>query len=387
MRAIALLTVLATGLAARAAQPTPPRVTLPRPVAARPAPLAQPLTVRVKDLAHVQGARDNQLQGTGIVVGLNGSGDTVEAASDLLKNLLERSRITIQPDDVDAKNVAVVAVTATLPPFVRPGSKLDVLVSSIFDAKNLQGGVLLQVPLEGADRNVYAVAQGPVSTGGFAASGAGASVTKGHPTVANVPGGAIVEREVPVTLDRDTITLCLHLPDITTADRTAKAINAIFPDAASAEDGATIRVRVPPERRGRGRVFPFIAGLYNVRVQPDTPARVVINERTGTIVGGGNVRIGPVFFAHGSIVVLTKETADVSQAAPFAPRGDTSVTPNTDIILREPGGEVMAVTRPPTTVADIAKALNGIGAKPSDIIAIFQAMRRAGALRAQLVIM
>lgn len=386
MRAPAALAILSLGLAALAAEPAPARPA-PAPEAPPREPAPPPLSVRVKDIAHFEGARDNQLQGTGIVVGLNGTGDTADASADILKNLLERSKITIDPDDVDPKNVAIVSVTATLPPFIRPGSRLDVLASSIFDAKSLQGGVLLQVPLRGADGQVYAVAQGPISTGGFSASGAGASVTKGHTTVAHLPGGAIVEREVPVTLDRETLTLCLHQPDITTAGRTAEAINRLFPGAASAEDGATVRVRVPAERRGRTRVFPFMAQVSGVLVEPDAPARVVINERTGTIVGGGHVRIGPVFFAHGSIVVLTKESADVAQPPPFAPGARTVVTPNTDLVVHEPGGPVQVIDRNPTTVADIAKALNSLGAKPGDIIAIFQAIRRAGALRAELVIM
>ncbi|MFP4055875.1 MAG: flagellar basal body P-ring protein FlgI [Candidatus Brocadiia bacterium] len=342
--------------------------------------------VRLKDIAHVQGARDNQLLGYGIVVGLNGTGDTSEIVSDILGNFLERMDVTIDPDDLDAKNVAVVTVTADLPAFVRAGTRIDCLVSSLADAKSLQGGVLLQTPLYGADRRVYAVAQGAISTGGFSAGGAAASITKGHPTVGNIPNGALVEREVPVTLVAgSSLTVCLREPDFTTASRVAEAINRRFPKAARAVDGGTVRVAVPPETpEGEGMVA-FIARLEEVAVQPDSPARVIINERTGTIVGGAQVRIAKVAIAHGSLVFITKESAGISQPAPLSD-GETVVVPDTQLEVRETERRFVVID-PAPTVADVAKALNALGVKPNDIVAIFQAIKRAGALPAELIVM
>ena len=345
-----------------------------------------PMTVRLKDIAHVQGARDNQLTGWGVVVGLNGTGDSSEVVNEMVKNFLERMQVSVDADDLDAKNVAVVTVTATLPAFVRPGTRIDCLVASLADAKNLQGGILLQTPLLGADRQVYAVAQGPVSTGGFSTGGAAASVQKGHPTVARVPGGALIERTVPVTLTADrSLTVCLREPDFTTAARVAEAVNRRFAGAARPVDGGTIRVAIPADHRGPDRLIPFIAQLEETAVRPDAVARVVVNERTGTIVGGAYVRIAQVAIAHGSLVVITKETADVSQPAPFS-EGQTVAVPNTQVDVREANPRVFVIEETPT-VADVARALNALGVTPGDIVAIFQAIKRAGALPAELVIM
>ncbi len=344
------------------------------------------MTVRLKDIAHIQGARDNQLIGYGIVVGLNGTGDTSEAVSDIVANFLERMEVTIDPDDLEAKNVAIVTVTATLPAFARPGMRVDCLVSSLADAKSLQGGVLLQTPLLGADKKVYAVAQGPVSIGGFAAGGAAASIQKGHPTVGQIPNGALIERPVPVTLAREnTLTVCLREPDFTTAARMAKAINERFPGAARPVDGGTVEVGVPAEFRAQERLVEFIADLEGVAVRPDTPARVIINERTGTIVSGSHVRIAQVAIAHGSLVFITKESAVVSQPAPLS-RGQTTVVPDTGLEVHEPQPHI-AVIEETLTVGDVARALNALGVKPNDIVAIFQAIKRAGALPADLIIM
>ena len=378
MRVAILASVLATAaVAARAAAlPAAP---------ARP-PKPQGMSVRLKDIARIQGARDNQLVGYGIVVGLNGTGDTSEVVSDIIKNFLERMELTINADDLDAKNVAIVTVTATLPAFARPGMRVDCLVSSLADAKSLQGGVLLQTPLLGADHVVYAVAQGPISIGGFAAGGAAASIQKGHPTVGQIPNGALIERTVPVTLTREnTLTVCLREPDFTTAARMARAINETFPGTARPLDGGTIRVNIPPEFRGQDRLVDFIASLEAVPVRPDAPARVIINERTGTIVSGSHVRIAQVAIAHGSLVFITKESAVVSQPAPFS-RGQTTVVPDTGLEVREPQPHI-AVIEDTLTVGDVARALNALGVKPNDIVAIFQAIKRAGALPAELIIM
>jgi len=355
---------------------------------AAPAPAAalRLMTVRIKDIAHIQGARDNQLLGYGLVVGLNGTGDSSELSREIIKNFLERLRVTVSTKDLDAKNVAVVTVTATLPAFARPGTRIDVLVSSLADAKSLQGGVLLQTPLLGADHQVYAIGQGPVSIGGFAASGAAASIVKGHPTVGNVPNGALIERTVPVTLSTDsTLTLCLREPDFTTSARLAAAINKVFPSAARPIDGGSVAVSIPPDQREPSQLVPFIARLEEVQVRPDAPARVIMNERTGTIVSGAHVRIAQVAIAHGSLVFITRESADVSQPAPFS-EGQTVVTPTTQLEVHEPERAVMVIDETPT-VADVARALNALGVKPNDIVAIFQAIKRAGALPAELIVM
>jgi len=344
------------------------------------------MSVRLKDIAHVQGARDNQLTGWGVVVGLNGTGDTSEIVAEMIKSFLERMHVTIDSDDLDAKNVAVVTVSATLPAFVRPGTRIDCLVASLADAKSLQGGVLLQTPLLGADRQVYAVAQGAVSIGGFAATGAAASIQKGHPTVGRVPGGALIERAVPVTLTTDAaLTICLREPDFTTAARVAEAVNTRFPKAARTVDGGTIRVAIPTERRRPEQLVPFIAQLEEVAVRPDAPARVIVNERTGTVVGGTHVRIAQVAIAHGSLVFITKESADVSQPAPLSD-GESVVVPNTQLEVRDVMRRVVVLQEAPT-VADVARALNALGVTPNDIVAIFQAIKRAGALPAELITM
>ena len=381
-----------TPAAPRPADEMPRHTVAPRPAAApMPTPVVRPLgpalmTVRLKDIAHVQGARDNQLTGWGVVVGLNGTGDSSEIVNTMVKNFLERMQVTIDANDLDAKNVAVVTVAATLPAFVRPGTRIDCLVASLADAKSLQGGVLLQTPLLGADRQVYAVAQGPVSIGGFAAGGAAASVQKGHPTVGRVPGGALIERAVQVTLTADSsLTVCLREPDFTTAARVAEAVNQRFAGAARTVDGGTIRVAIPPDHRGPDRLIPFIAHLEELAVRPDAPARVIVNERTGTIVSGAYVRIAQVAIAHGSLVVITKEGADVSQPAPFS-EGQTVAVPNTQVDVREGAPRVFVIEETPT-VADVARALNALGVTPNDIVAIFQAIKRAGALPAELIIM
>ena len=392
---ISLLAIAASGFGATL--PGPPGAT-PMPAAgpagmaavpsAAPAPVAAPLrqmTVRIKDIAHIQGARENQLIGYGLVVGLNGTGDSSTLARDVIRNGLERLRVSVDTKALDAKNAALVTVTATLPAFARPGTRIDVLVSSLADAKSLQGGVLLQTHLVGADKQVYAIGQGPVSIGGFAAGGAAASIQKGHPTVGNVPNGGLIERAVPVTLSTDsTLTLCLREPDFTTSARVAEAINQVIPGSARPLDGGSVAVAIPPDRREPDQLVPFIARLEEVQVRPDAVARVIINERTGTIVTGARVRIAQVAIAHGSLVFITRESAEVSQPAPFSD-GQTVVTPSTQLEVHEPERSVIVLDEAPT-VADVARALNALGVKPNDIIAIFQAIKQAGALPAELIV-
>ncbi|MFZ3047587.1 MAG: flagellar basal body P-ring protein FlgI, partial [Desulfatirhabdiaceae bacterium] len=286
---------------------------------------------RIKDIVDIQGVRQNQLVGYGLVVGLNGTGDgnktkfTVQS----LASMLEKMGLTIDPDAIKVKNVAAVMVTAEMPPFARAGSQLDVSVSSIGDAQNLQGGTLLFTPLKAANGQIYAMAQGAVSTGGFSAQGTGANVQKNFPTVARVANGATIEKEVQSNFNqKDNIALILHNPDFTTATRIADSINtSLAENPARVSDSGTVQVRVP------GKYLDNVSGLMtmieNLNVTPDVTSKVVVNERTGTVVIGENVRVSTVAIAHGNLSIQIKEDADVSQPMPFS-QGQTVVTPNTD---------------------------------------------------------
>ncbi|ROR01898.1 flagellar basal body P-ring protein FlgI [Desulfosoma caldarium] len=343
--------------------------------------------VRIKDVARFMGVRSNALVGYGLVIGLNGTGDNnkTQFTTSTLANFLDRMGIHVDPNSVQVKNVAAVMVTAKLPPFARIGTKLDVQVSSIGDAKSLEGGTLLMTTLQGPDGRVYAVAQGPVSTGGFSTSGAsGSSVQKNHPTVGLISQGAIVEREFPVSLDDlDRLDLVLNTPDFSTADQTARAINlALGGPYARAVDGATIQVAVPASYRSD--VVGLISQVEALEVNPDTAAKVVINERTGTIVLGEHVRISPVAVAHGNLTVQISEQPTVSQPLPFS-QGQTVVTPQSTVQVQEGKGSINVVGGG-TTIGEVIKGLNAIGATPRDIITILQAIKAAGALHAELEI-
>lgn len=344
--------------------------------------------VRVKDMVMVAGARDNQLVGYGIVVGLAGDGDknpvyTVQS----MANMLQRFGITVPASTIQAKNVAVVMVTADIPAFIKPGSRLDVNVASLGDAKTLQGGVLLQTPLLGADGRVYAVAQGPVSIGGFSAGvdgGGGASVQKNHPTTGQIINGALVEREIPAEIVRNNhIELLLREPDFTSAARLAAAINHQFPDTAQALDSTSVRVTLPEE--ARGAPIEFIAHLQAIEVTPDTPARIIINERTGTIVATSRIKISSCAVSHGGLTITIASTLDVSQPQPFSETGSTVVVPRTKTDVTESKGTLIALPDLPT-VEKVAAALNTLGVTPRDMMAIFQSMKQAGALQADLII-
>ena len=342
---------------------------------------------RLKDLITVEGVRSNQLVGYGLVVGLNGTGDgdqtkfTVQS----VVNMLEHFGIKVNRQQVKLKNVAAVMVTAELPPFVRQGQKLDVLVSSIGDAKSLQGGTLLLTPLRGPDGKVYALAQGPVSIGGFAAGGAGGSVQKNHPTVGRIPSGAVVEREVPVDInDKASLHLSFRETDFATVSRAAESINAYLGGPfATPLDGRTINLTVPPSYHGK--VVKLLAEIGELSIEPDVPARVVIDERTGTVVMGENVRVSKVAIAHGNLSVQIRERASVSQPPPFSP-GATVVTPETEVVAKEEKARVVVIEEG-ASVGELVRALNAVGATPRDLIAIFQAIKAAGALQAELVIM
>jgi flagellar P-ring protein FlgI len=342
--------------------------------------------VQVRDLVMVSGARDNQLVGYGLVAGLAGDGDKDPVyTKQTVANLLQRYGINVPPTTLSAKNVAVVMVTADIPAFVKPGSRLDIQVASMGDAKSLQGGVLLQTPLLGADNKVYAVAQGPLSIGGFVAGGgSGATVTKNHPTAAQIVNGAIVEREIPTSVVHDdTIELMLREPSFTTASRLSAVINGAFTNSAHALDSTSVRVRMP----AGADAFPvdFIARLEDLEVTPDMPARIIINERTGTIVATSTVRISSCAVSQGNITINVATTFDVSQPNPLSRTGQTVVTPRTTTEVTENKAALVALPELPT-VEKVASALNALGATPRDMMAIFEAMKQAGALQADLII-
>ena len=345
--------------------------------------------VRLKDIATFEGVRPNQILGYGLVVGLQGTGDKSGTAftRQSLVNMLQRMGITVPLNQVRVKNVAAVMVTADLPPFVKPGSRIDVLVSSLGDASSLQGGTLLTTPLNGLDQQIYAIAQGPVSIGGFAITGAsGTGAQKNHPTVGRIVQGATVEREVPIRWQGKTdMTIKLNQPDFTTANRAARLIGGRLPGSqARPMDASTIKFNVPGQYRENLAVM--VAELENLEIQPDAVAKVIIDERTGTVVVGENVRLSTVAVAHGNMSIQITETPQVSQPQPFTgPGAQTVVTPETQIQVEEESDRLLLIEAGPT-INDVVKALNAIGATPRDLIMIFQAIKAAGALHAELEI-
>jgi flagellar P-ring protein precursor FlgI len=344
--------------------------------------------VRIRDLATVAGNRDNQLLGYGLVTGLAGDGDKDPAyTKQTLANTLQSFGVNIPPTALSAKNVAVVTVTADIRAFVKKGARLDVQISSLGDAKSLQGGILLQTPLYGADRNVYAVAQGAVAVGGFSAgvSGAGgANVTKNHPTVGTIVDGALVEREIRASVvNEQCVEFLLREPGFTTAARMATAINEVLPSSALAMDSTSVRVRLPDGLEGRE--VDFIARLEAIEINPETPARIIINERTGTIVATSRVRIANCAVAQGNLTISIASTLTASQPSAFSNTGTTAILPSTTTEVTEPKGALVSLPEMPT-VEKVASALNRLGVTPRDMMAIFQAMKQAGALQAELLI-
>lgn len=342
--------------------------------------------VRLKDLAAFKGIRPNQLVGYGLVVGLSGTGDKGgPMTTQALASMMERMGISVDKGQINVKNVAAVMVTAKLPPFSRIGSRIDVVVSSVGDAKSLGGGTLLMTPLKGVDGNVYALGQGPVALGGYGASADGGGETKNHLLVARIPGGATVEREVPVTLNgKNQLTLSLYNPDFTTAIRVTETINrSVGADVARAMDSGAVGIRVPEGLRQE--VPMFIAGIEALDVEPDTAARIVVNEKTGTVVIGENVQISTVAIAHGNLSISIRENPVVSQPEALGD-GETVVTPASEIEIEEERNPVM-VLEAGTTIGDLVRALNAIGVSPRDMISIFQSIKAAGALQAELEIL
>lgn len=343
-------------------------------------------TVRVKDIAALKGVRQNQLIGYGLVVGLQGTGDgtssqfTMQSLATMLNNL----GVGIDSSTINVKNVAGVIVTSYLPPFARQGSKLDILVSSLGDAKSLQGGTLLLTPLKGADGQVYAVAQGPVTIGGFASDKAGANQQKNHPTVGKVPGGGTIERELSFDFSiLDELTYSLHNPDFTTANRVVKAVNAeLQGNFAFAKDSGTVTVKVPPTFKSK--VVQLVSEIETVKIKPDTFAKVVVNERTGTVVVGQDVRISTVAIAHGSLTISIQPKIEVSQPEALSD-GETKVVETAEVNVKE-GENKLAILPESVSIKDLVKALNTVGVTPRDLIAVFQAIQAAGALQADLEI-
>jgi len=340
---------------------------------------------RLKDLVSVEGVRENQLIGYGLVVGLAGTGDkrTTIFSTQSLANMLERMGVSVSPNAVRVQNMASVIVTGTLPAFAQPGTRIDVTAAAVGDASNLQGGLLVMTQLKGANGQVYAVAQGPVVTGGFVAGRGGTSQTVNHPTVGRIPSGATVERAAPSVEPTTQVHLQLRNSDFATAARVSDAINRQFGSAdtiARAENGALISVAVPAE--WKNRVPAFIAGIEDIRVEVDTPARIVVNERTGTIVIGKEVRVSPVAILHGNLSVQIETKLEVSQPASLS-GGNTVVTPQQSVTAKdEPTRNVLL--KEGATVEELVRALTAIGSSARDIIAILQNLRAAAALDAEL---
>ncbi len=342
---------------------------------------------RLKDIVEIKGVRSNPIWGYGLVVGLNGTGDDSETSRRAMANILRRQGMVLKPEDVKSKNIASVIVTAELPPFGRAGTRIDVTISVIGNANSLQGGTLLLTPMVGADGEVYAVAQGPISVGGFSAGGASASVSKNHPTVGRIPNGATIEREELATYVEDgEITLQLRNADFTTAERVAKVINGLAAGSAHATDAGAVVVRLPEDMTPKD-VTGFVDKIGVLEVKVDQPALVVINERTGTIVVGESVTISTVAITHGSLSIKTKDTEKVHQPPPLAPRGSITVTTTDTQVEASEEKRALRVVPKQLTVAELARALNAMGLTPRDLIAIFQALRQAGALQANLKIM
>ena len=370
---------------------------------------------RLKDIATFKGIRNNQMLGYGLVVGLNGTGDgrTTEFTIRTIVNMLERMGIHIPSDRISQirlKNVAGVMVTATLPPFSRLGNRIDVQVSSLGDATSLGGGTLLLTPLRGPDQQVYALAQGPVVTGGFAISGAsGSGVQKNHPTVGIISKGALIEKEVPFSLDgKKELALSLFNPDFTTAEKVKETINRFMGGSYSkCLDSGTIRIGIPEPIQNN--VAEWIASLERLEVVPDSVAKIVMNEKTGTVVLGENVRISTVAVAHGNLSIQIKERLNVSQPLPFAPAppagtppiaippregtgtivapgGATVVTPESSVTVKEEGGPMIIVPSG-ANLGEVVRALNAIGATPRDLISILQSIKAVGALQADLEVL
>ena len=367
LRAVAMLAALAAALLALSAP-------------------ASASSARIKDVVDVEGVRDNMLIGYGLVVGLNGTGDSLNNSpftEQSLVGMLERMGVNTRGTNLRTKNVAAVMVTATLPPYSAQGTRIDATVSAMGDSKSLLGGTLLVTPLLGADGEVYAVAQGPIAVSGFSAQGQGASVTRGVPTSGRISSGAIVEREIQFSLDElPVLRLSLRNPDFTTAQRVATAINIqLRGNRAQATDPSSVLLSVPEARRGD--IVGLITEIEQLRVTPDQVARVVVDEKSGVIVMGENVRISTVAIAQGNLTIRVTETPQVSQPGPFS-QGETAVVPRTDIQVDDQSNNRLAVMNSGVTLQELVQSLNALGVGPRDMIAILQSIKAAGALQAEI---
>ncbi|MET4684687.1 flagellar basal body P-ring protein FlgI [Brevundimonas faecalis] len=343
---------------------------------------------RIKDIVSIEGVRSNQLVGYGLVVGLNGTGDSVRNSPftrQSLEGMMERQGVNIRGANLNTKNVAAVMVTAELPPFATPGSRVDVAVSAMGDAKSLLGGTLLVTALQGADGEVYAVSQGSVQTGSVSASGgSGSSVTRGVPTAGRIASGGVVERETGFDLaSMPVVRLTLRNPDFTTAQRVAAAINQTYPDSAMAENGTVVAVRAP----GAYGMAGFLSRVENLPVQVDAPAKVIIDEVNGVIVMGEAVRVSTVAIAQGNLTVSVQENPMVSQPEPFSRGGQTVVVPQSQVTVEEETGRRMHIVNGGASLSTLVNGLNALGVSPRDMISILQAIKAAGALQADIEVM
>ncbi len=348
--------------------------------------LAGSREVRLKELVSLEGVRDNQLIGYGLVVGLNGTGDKRQTlfTAQSLTNMLQQMGVTVPPSGILVRNTAAAMVTATLPAFSQPGARIDATVAAMGDASSLQGGLLVMTSLRGIDGQVYSVAQGPVVTGGFIVGGVGTTQTVNHPTVGRIPNGAAIERPAPSAVPANAVKLQLHNADFTTAARIAEVVNHHFsvnkPSIARAESSGLVSIAIPPDFSTRA--IEFVAELEGLPVETDRPAKVVINERTGTIVMGKEVRVSPVAIMHGNLTVEIQTTFNVSQPNELA-AGTTAVVPQVNVGVKEEKARNV-VLKEGATVEELVRALTSIGSTPRDIIAILQALRSAGALESEI---
>ncbi len=342
---------------------------------------------RIKDIVDIEGVRDNVLVGYGIVVGLNGTGDSINNSpftKESTISMLERMGVMVRDQNLKTNNVAAVIVTATLPPFANQGSKIDITVSALGDASDLRGGTLLATPLTAADSEVYAIAQGAIVTGGFSAGGDAEGVTKNVPTNGRIANGAIIEREIDFDLNQlHSIRLSLRNPDFTTSRRIANEINKYLKaPAAYASDPSTVHLRIPKDYKA-GMVS-LITDVEQLRVEPDNIAKIVIDEGSGTIVMGHNVRISEVAIAQGSLTIRITETPQVSQPAPFSQVGNTEVVPRTSVSVNDDADRKITVMNSGVTLQQLVESLNNLGIGPRDIITILQSIKAAGAIQAEL---
>ncbi len=340
-------------------------------------------SVRLKDIASFGGVRTNQLVGYGLVVGLTGTGDNRGAPFTIrsMVNMLESMGVSVDKADLRVRNVAAVIVTADMPASSRAGTKLDVTVSSIGDARSLQGGVLIQTPLKGIDGEIYALAQGPMTLGGFSVEGQMAQITTNITTVGRIPNGATIEREIPYQFNaQESVEVNLNVHDFSTTSQVLESINSVFgQNLAAAEDISNIRVQIPDEFQGN--LIPFMAALENIRVSPDSPAKVVVDEKTGTVVIGENVKISRVAVSHGDMSIIVREDPQVFMPAPFTD-ADPVVVPRTDIAVDEEAAPLVVIEG--ATINELVQGLNSVGATPRDFITILRTIKAAGALYAEL---